>query len=189
MFIYRTSLILAGLTLFTCTAYAQAPTPTSSVKAISQDGWLEGTVTTPQGHPVSEANTAIGKQIVLVRRGGGTYTLLSDPTLGGFYSNHQIKPGIYDVSVTTGYWGNTGSQPYRPQRILGVVIKPGQKTLLNIVMPEGDVLQQTGQNAILSAAAETGEIAQMQKQLDGLKAQVASLLKAMPAAPAASAKP
>ncbi len=110
--------------------------------------------------------------------------MLSDTTMGGFYSIHGLKPGIYDISVTTGYWGNTGSAPYRPQRILGVLIRPGQRTLLNIVMPLGDTLQETGQSAVLSAPATnvTEELARMQKEIDDLKQQVAALTKT-PAAP------
>ena len=176
----RSSFTLAALAFLPYVAHAQSPTPTPTDPA-SQYGWLEGTITTEQGNPVQEAssNFGSGKSIKLVRHGGGAYTIPSDPSMGGFYSNHTLKPGIYDISVTTGYWGNTGSTPYRPQRILGIVIKPGQRTLLNIVMPQGATLEETGKPAVVSAPATnvTEELARMQKQIDDLKQQVAALLK------------
>lgn len=189
MFALRRSLMLTALTLLTSTVYAQAPAP-PSVDFNPQYGWLEGTITTDQGHSIVENNSS-NKQIKLVRHGGGAYTIISDPNMGGFYSNNHLKPGVYDVSVPTGYWGNTGSRPYRPQRILGILIRPGQRTLLNIIMPEGETLQETGKPAVVSAPATNvaDEIARMQKQIDDLKAQVAVLLKAMPAVPAIPAKP
>lgn len=172
----RLPLTLAALIVLSGAAHAQTLAPAASDPS-PQYGWLEGTVTTDQGHPVEERNMGGGKQIKLVRHGGGTYTVQSEPNMGGFYSNHQLKPGVYDVSVTTGFWGNTGSIPYRPQRILGVLVKPGQRTLLNIVMPSGDTLQETGQPAVISVQATNValEIAQMQKQIDDLKQQVAVL--------------
>ena len=176
----RCLLPLTALTLLTSIAYGQTPNSLPADSS-SQYGWLEGTITTDHGHPVEEGNLGGGKQVKLVRHGGGVYTIASDQSMGGFYSNHELKPGIYDVSVTTGYWGNTGSQPYRPQRILGILIKPGQRTLLNIVMPKGDTLQETGQPAVISApdANVTDQLARMQKQIDDLKAQVAALMKAI----------
>ena len=178
MFVIRSLSVPAALTLLTGTACAQAPTP-PPVDFNPQYGWLEGTLTTDQGHPVVENNFS-NKQIKLVRHGGGAYTVTSDQNMGGFYSNNHLKPGVYDISVTTGYWGNTGSRPYHPQRILGVLIKPGQRTLLNIVMPEGETLQETGQPVVASAPATNvvDEIMRMQKQIDDLKAQVTVLLKA-----------
>ena len=188
-------LTLTALTLLPCVAYAQAPTPDTTDPS-TQYGWLEGTITTEQGNPVQEtsSNFTLGKSIRLTRHGGGSYTIISNLSMGGFYSNHQIKPGIYDISVTTGYWDNTGSRPYRPQRILGIFIKPAQRTLLNIVMPEGATLQESGEAVVVSAPATnvTDELAKMQKQIDDLKQQVTALLKATATTAAvstASAKP
>lgn len=192
---FHASFMLVALALLPCAAHAQSPTPAPTDPA-PQYGWLEGTITTEQGNPVQETSSGFGlaKSIKLVRHGGGAYTIPSDLSMGGFYSNHTLKPGIYDISVTTGYWGNTGSMPYRPQRVLGIVIKPGQRTLLNIIMPQGLTLEETGQPAVVSAPATnvTEELARMQKQIDDLKQQVATLLKATAApasAPAAAAKP
>lgn len=178
--------LLAGLP---GAAQAQTAAPTAATDTAFQYGWLEGTITNSDGHPVQDGytGTVTGKTVKLIRHGGGAYSVSSDTTMGGFYSLHGLKPGIYDISVTTGYWGNTGSAPYRPQRILGVLIRPGQRTLLNIVMPPGDALQETGQSAVVSAPATnvTEELARMQKQIDDLKQQVAALTKT----PTAPAKP
>lgn len=175
--------------LFACAAQAQTPAPAPAADTASQYGWLEGTITNSDGHPVQDRDTGTGagKTIKLVRHGGGAYSAQSDITMGGFYSIHELKSGIYDISVTTGYWGNTGSAPYKPQRILGVLIKPKQRTLLNIVMPPGDALQETGQPAVVSAPATnvTEELARMQKEIEELKQQVAALTKTA----AAPAKP
>lgn len=186
MYILRSLATLTALILLPCVVHAQAPAAIAT-EPLPQNGWLEGTVITDQGHPVEERNMGGGKQIKLVRHGGGTYTVQSDLSMGGFYSNHELKPGIYDINVTTGFWANTGSTPYRPQRILGLLIKPGQRTLLNIVMPQGETLQETGTPAVASAPATNvaAVMAQMQKQIDDLKQQVALLSKAT----AASAKP
>ena len=173
MMLFRSIALLASLAILPSLAHAQASTALPAAQA----GWLEGTVTTDQGHPVEERNMGGGKQIKLIRHGGGEYTVTSDPAMGGFYSNHELKPGLYDVNVTTGFWGNTGSLPYRPQRILGVLIKPGQRTLLNIVMPQGDTLQETGEPAVVSAQATNvaAEMKQMQAQIDDLQRQVTAL--------------
>lgn len=182
----RLPLTLAAFMSLAGAIHAQTPT-SAATDPSSQYGWLEGTVTTDQGHPVEERNMGGGKQIKLVRHGGGAYAVQSDPSMGGFFSNHQLKPGIYDVSVTTGFWGNTGSAPYRPQRILGLLIKPGQRTLLNIVMPQGETLQETGEAVVASALATNvaDELTKMQKQIDDLKQQVAALQTAL----TATAKP
>jgi len=186
MYILRSLATLTALVALPCAAYAQAPT-TTATEPSPQYGWLEGTVTTDQGHPVVEPDFTAGKQVKLVRHGGGAYTIQSDPLMGGFYSNHELKPGIYDVSVTAGRYGNTGSAFYRPQRILGLLIKPGQRTILNIVMPPGDTLQETGTTAGVSVqvTTEAAEIARMQQQIDDLKQQVTLLSKAT----TASARP
>ncbi len=186
MYILRSLSTLTALIVLPCIVHAQAPT-TTATEPSPHYGWLEGTVTTNQGHPITEANTSVSKVIQLVRHGGGTYTITSDPNLGGFYSNHELKPGLYDVTVTTGYYAYTGVAPYRPQRILGVLIKPGQRTILNIVMPPGDALEETGASTGISVQVTTvaAEIARMQKQIDDLKQQVALLSKAT----TASARP
>jgi len=187
MYILRSLATLTALILLPCVVYAQAPT-TTATEPSPQYGWLEGTVTTNQGHPVEEVYLSGSKEIKLVRHGGGAYTIQSDANLGGFYSNHELKPGVYDISVTSGYYRYTGTAvPYRPQRILGVLIKPGQRTVLNIVMPPGDVLQETSVSAGVSVQVNTvaAEIAQQQKQIDDLKQQVAALKASL----TATAKP
>ncbi len=186
MSLSRSLSLVASFLLLPAMAHAQTPAP-AAAEPSSQYGWLEGTVTTDQGHPVEERNMGGGKQIKLIRHGGGAYTIPSDPSMGGFFSNHELRPGVYDINVTTGFWSNTGTTPYRPQRILGVLIKSGQRTLLNIVMPEGETLQETGEAAVVSTPTTNvaAEIARMQKQIDDLKQQVAALQTAL----TATAKP
>ncbi len=188
MYTIRYPLMLTALTLLTGTAHAQTPTP-APTDATSQYGLLEGTITNSDGEPIhSDTYSNDGKHIIGTRQGGGTFDVVSDTTLGGLYSTKNIRPGIYDITLTRGFIRDTS---YCPERIFGVVIKPGERTVLKIVMDQGDTYEEVGKPAMVSAPATnvTDELAKMQKQIDDLKAQVAALLKAMPAVPATPAKP
>ena len=107
----------------------------------------------------------------------------SDTQLGGLYSAKNIRPGIYDIIISKSYVGNVA---YCPERIFGVIVKPGERTVLRIVMDQGDTYEEVGKPAVVSATATnvTDELAKMQKQINDLKQQVATLLKATPAAAA-----
>ena len=98
----------------------------------------------------------------------------TDLQLGGLYSAKNIKPGVYDITLEKGYVGST---TYCPERILGVVIKPGQRTVLNIVMDEGQIYEEIGKPTFVTNMATnvTVQLEQMQKQIDDLKQQIAAL--------------
>ena len=119
--------------------------------------------------------------------------------LVAFIARKNIKPGVYDLTLEKGYVDVT---TYCPERILGVVIKPGQRTVLNIVMDQGETYEEVGKPAVVTSLATnvTQELEQMQKQIEDLKQQVAALQQklGMPAAtppvaptaaPATPAKP
>ncbi len=142
---------------------------------VSQYGWLEGTITNNQGEIISgQAYTHVGKRIKGTRQGGGEFYVLTDPQLGGLYSATNIKPGVYDITLEKGYVGQT---PYCPERILGVVVKPGQRTVLNVVMDQGETYEEVGKPTFVTNLATnvTQQLEQMQKQIDDLKQQVAAL--------------
>jgi len=166
-------------------AHAQTPAPTTTTTDTSQYGWLEGTITNTQGQAISEQRySAADKHITGVRQGGGKFDTTSNYDLGGFYSVKNMKPGIYDITVEKGYIGQTS---YCPQRILGVLVKPNQRTILSVVMNEGETYEEIGKPAVATFPATNvvEELAQMQKQIDDLKAQLAALQQKLGTATAA----
>jgi hypothetical protein len=187
----HSSFMLVALALLPCAAHAQSPTPTPTDPA-SQYGWLEGTITNSQGQAISKKFLVSGQEIKGTRQGGGEFDTQTNLDMGGLYSAKNIRPGVYDITLEKGWTGyQTGPQtPYCPERIFGVVVKPGERSILKIVMDQGDTYEEVGKPAVVSAPATnvTEELARMQKQIDDLKQQVATLLKAT-AAPATAAKP
>ncbi len=186
----RLSLTLAAIMLVAGAVHAQAPT-TAPTEPSSQYGWLEGTITNSDGQAIhSDTYSNDGKHIKGIRQGGGEFDVQSDTQLGGLYSAKNLRPGVYDIVISKSYIGNVA---YCPERIFGVVVKPGERTVLKIVMDQGDTYEEIGRPAVVSAPATnvTEELAKMQKQIDDLKQQVAALLKAVPTAstPAAATKP
>jgi hypothetical protein len=118
-----------------------------------QNGWLEGTVTTPEGLPVNSAKTLIvsGIQLTLKKSTGEQARLETDRLAGGLFSFATLKPGIYDIIVDT---GENGTTFYRPQIIRHVVIKPGMRTFLPIVMHEGRTLERVTAPAVTAKAVQ-----------------------------------
>ena len=154
--------------------FAQAQTSATAIDA-SQYGWLEGTITNSDGVVIANGMySGDGKTIKGIRQGGGEFNVQSNAQLGGLYSAKNLRPGTYDITLEKGYVGNTA---YCPERIFGVVVKPGQRTILNIVMDQGTTYEEVGKPNFISAPATniTTELQQMQKQIDDLKQQVASL--------------
>ena len=174
---FRALVLGALLTLSACAAQAQAPTPSPAADTTSQYGWLEGTITNSDGEAVSgQKYTNAPKHIKGSRQGGGEFDVQTDYQLGGLYSAKNIRPGIYDITLENGYVGNVA---YCPERIFGVVIKPGERTILKIVMDQGETYEEVGKPAVVSAPATnvTEELTRMQKEIEDLKQQVAALTK------------
>ena len=77
----------------------------------------------------------------------GRSRVSSNKNMGGLYTFNNLRPGVYNLVVEWGVLPDNekgGYTYYRPQRIVGIVIKPGQETVLNIIMHPGDKLQQSG---------------------------------------------
>lgn len=104
------------------------------------DGWIEGTVTNPEGQPVWTTQTLLvsGVIVTLKKSTGQQAVVQTDHLAGGFFSAGRLYPGTYDVIVekSTRY-----RSAYRPQIIRQVVIKPGVRTILNITVNPGDDLE------------------------------------------------
>ncbi len=189
----KTSLILnlrvfalgALLAVLPGAAQAQTAAPTAATDTTFQYGWLEGTITNSEGQAVSgQKFTNAPKHIKGVRQGGGEFDVQTDYQLGGLYSAKNIRPGVYDITLERGYVNDVA---YCPERIFGVVVKPGERTILKIVMDQGETYEEVGKPAVVSAPATnvTEELARMQKEIDDLKQQIAALTKtsAVPAKP------
>jgi hypothetical protein len=137
--------------------------------AAQQTGSLTGTITSPDKKPVNASGPLIatGVFVNLQKHGkdafydpgdyhtrglfgdaeNGRGRVSSDRNLGGLYKFSNLRPGVYDLLVEAGELPDNqrgGYTYYRPQRIVGVVVKPGQETVLDIIMHPGDKLQQSG---------------------------------------------
>lgn len=182
------SFALTAFLLLPCAVLAQTPTPTSAAPA-SQYGWLEGTVTNTQGTVIQRQGYSEGVHVTLRSTNGVETETTADANMGGLYSFHNIKPGIYDIILPKGQIVNTF---YCPERIFGVVVKPGERTIYKVVMDQGETYEEVGKPTVISAPATnvTEELTKMHKQIDDLKQQVAALLKATAVvAPALSTSP
>lgn len=173
--------------LLPCAIHAQSPS--TAVDPAAQYGWIEGTITNSDGQAIhSDTYSNDGKHIKGVRQGGGEFDVQSDTQLGGLYSVKNLRPGIYDLTISKSYVGNVA---YCPERIFGLVVKPGERTVLRIVMDQGETYEEIGKPSVVSAPATNvaDELAKMQKQIDDLKQQVTSLLKATAVAGVAQTTP
>ncbi len=134
-----------------------------------QTGTLTGTITSPEKKPVNANNglIATGVFVNLQKHGkdalydpgdyrtrgvfgdaeNGRGRVSSDRNLGGLYTFKNLKPGVYNLVVEAGVIPDNvkgGYTYYRPQRIVGVVVKSGQETVFDIILHPGDKLQQSG---------------------------------------------
>ncbi len=139
-------------------------------------GWIEGSVLNKSGKVVWEL--ARTSNILNVRAlGPSKVETHPDARIGNFYSLRDLKPGVYDIFVGS---SKDDEVQYRPQHVMGLVVKPGVRTLLNIVVHEGksDVIEEVGK----AVPTETGmTLAEMVERLthevDLLKKQVGELKK------------
>ncbi len=122
-------------------------------RAITQerltDGWIEGTVTNPEGQPVWSFRTLLvsGVFVTIKKSTGEQADLQTDHLAGGFYSGARLKPGMYDVILEKSSRYKT---LYRPQIIGQVMIKPGVRTILHITVKPGDTLERVSAPQIVT---------------------------------------
>ncbi len=147
-----------------------------SAHAQEAKGWIEGSVLNKSGKVVWEL--ARTSNILNVRAfGPSKVETHPDASIGNFYSLRDLKPGVYDIFVGS---SKDDEVQYRPQHVMGLVVKPGVRTLLNIVVHEGrsDAIEEVGK----AVPTETGmTLAEMVERLthevDLLKKQVGELKK------------
>ncbi len=137
--------------------------------AQQQTGALTGTITSPEKKPVNAHGALVATGVFVSiqeyakslfydpgdyrTRGvfndvtNGRSRVSSNRSMGGLYTFNNLRPGVYNLIVEAGVLPDNergGYTYYRPQRIVGIVVKPDQETVLDIVMNPGDKLQQSG---------------------------------------------
>lgn len=146
--------------------------------ALAQDakGWIEGSVLNQSGKIVWEL--ARQSNIMTVRAlGPSKADTHPDSATGNFYTMRDLKPGVYEIFVGSSKDDET---QYRPQHIMGLVVKPGVRTLLNIVVHEGksDAIEEVGKAVSTETGMTLAEMVdRLTRDVDLLKKQVADLKK------------
>lgn len=146
----------ALLALLTGSPAARSQAPTGS---------LSGAVTNTDKKPVNNTTTLIASGVFLdlqeyrfetaynpgdstLSRGvlsdseKSNFRRSADNNMGGLYTFDKLKPGVYNVIVEAAQMGETH---YRPQRIVGLIVKPSQETTLDITLHEGIGLEESGE--------------------------------------------
>lgn len=137
----------------------------------SRTAWLEGTV-------LDENGNTRGSELVVeaIAPDGKSYGGGPDESVGGLYSIRDIPPGTYEVRLSRDR-SVARDKVTAPQRIFGVVLAAGQRTTLNIVTRPGDRIIEIGKPAVVTQTAivVSEELKRLQKRIDELEKQVASL--------------
>jgi hypothetical protein len=160
---------------------AQPAAPAKAAKAApAPTGVIEGRLLNEQGEPVT-LNGIYPTTITLVAANGKRETTMSDPPTGGFYTFRDVVPGVYEVFVEKSVIGMAGPdrKTYRPQRVLGVVVGAGHRTVLNLTVHPGNGLEEIGKPTLTSESAllVSDELRRLRADLDALRAQVAALTR------------
>lgn len=97
--------------------------------------------------------------------------------MGGLYVAKDIPAGVYDINVPA---STLSKVDYRPLRILGVVVAPDKRTVLNIVAQPGEALDVRGDPLIptvtvtLTPTAVDAELAALRERVTALEAKLAA---------------
>lgn len=108
-------------------------------------GSIAGTVRNIDGKPISN-------WVCIYSDGAKLGETTSNSDKGGSYTVPNLHPGIYEMRISEG--GSDGNS--RPLRLWGVVVKPGARTIQNIVTQRGDQLEEIGTPSMTSKAASSG---------------------------------
>ena len=129
------------------------------------NGWLEGIVRESNGLPTRGI-----VQIVILKDGNSITTGLVQTALGGLYTFRGLKPDTYEVQVLLGG---------RPERIWGVMVKPGVRSHMDIKLVPGVELLEIGKPPLVTepVVVVSEEIARLQAENAAMEAQVERLKK------------
>lgn len=142
-----------------------------------QQGWLEGTVHYDDGKPAgSRVMAPINPTTVTLYQDGKSIGY-EEPNgnMDGLYEFHNLKPGVYEVRVMF----DDEVVQNRPQRIFGVTIKSGERTVLNIQGSKGSGIEEIGQPTVTTqpVIVVSQELTRLQKAIDALKKEIDALKK------------
>lgn len=138
--------------------------PVGSLMAQVQLGWIEGKVHTDMGEP-------FGAWVTLYTSAGNYLnSMRADTNLDGLFSFTELKPGVYELRVTE-------VDGYRPQRIFGVTVRPGARTLLDVKLQRGTALQEIGEPPVVTRTVIDLEaaLAALRRELEELRNRVQAL--------------
>ena len=137
-----------------------------AMQTAAASGSLTGTITNAAHKPVNNAHALIASGVVITAEpqatsgvrnpdafGQGVFgtgespgrRAASNAGAGGLYTLDKLQPGVYNLMVEAGEINPTS---YRPQRVMGVVVRPGQETTLDITLHEGQTLEEVGEPTI-----------------------------------------
>ena len=135
-------------------------------------GWLEGRMHYQDGKPAAPWCRVFseGKEIKAV---------YPDKDMDGLYQFLDLKPGTYELRVPASYG-------HKAVRIWGVLVKPGERTILDVTLHEGQELEEIGEPVVVTqpAIVVSSELARLSMEdgrlsteLDALKKELATLKK------------
>lgn len=158
---FRGSIIFVTLMLFSMSI---------SLAAEETMGWLEGTVKDESGNPLD-------KWVVQLYNSDGTEgpSTFSTGSQGGFYSIRNIKPNVYEVRIYTSIgYSSERENELRQQRLFGVAVNKGIRSLLDIKLKEGKSrdFEEVGKPNV-----QTQKVMLLTEEIDRLKKQVDELVK------------
>ncbi len=141
-----------------------------SLAAEEATGWLEGTVKDESGNPLNDWRVGIFN-----RDGEEKSYTYSKGSQGGFYSIRNIKPNVYEIRVYTVGDSSEYGKEFRQQRLFGVAINTGVRSVLNIKLKEGKSrdFEEVGKPNV-----QTQKVMLLTEEIDRLKKQVEELEKA-----------
>src|SRR5262245_40103660 len=122
--------VLAILQAVVCVLLASdASLGAGDKKDEKKKGWLEGTTVSEDGKVLTLA-IRVYQNGKLLPYAKDFEMQSSDLGNGGFYSR-ELDPGVYEVRIRNEP-GSSTNPGFRPQRYLGVEIKPGVRTVLKV---------------------------------------------------------
>lgn len=123
-----------NFTVLPGTGLERVGTPISRRPETAGEGWIEGTVRSPQGVPVWGAKD--GLEGVRLRLKGARMVAYPAETrldADGFYEAHGLIPGKYEVAVPPTY---CEGKVFKAQTLRGILVQAGCVTLLDIEVSE-----------------------------------------------------
>lgn len=116
------------------TALERVGTPATRNPEAIREGWIEGTVLSPDGVPVWGAKEGLeGVRIRLQMGKGVVYPAETHLDAGGFFEARGLAPGVYQLSIPATYLAD---RTFQQQVVQEVSIHAGHVTLVDLQVSE-----------------------------------------------------